>query len=1394
MNYLIEKGINIGQIDYLGNNPFLYLAKNNFNKDLLKILWRNKCDINNFNKNDENSLFYYIRKKDVEKVKTLIEDFNADYTIRDSKKRTIMHYLCNDEISSTDMDETLCDYLLSKKVHLNSEDILGRTPIHYLFVKLNDEYNSKDIDPVNTLSKFLEYEEVDPQHKDIYGNTPLHYACQRGSIISIISLGSKKIDYDIKNKENNSPLAYSLLFKKENVAISLIQQNVDLDQFAYPLNERNEKKNIEEINKARPSLVSILASKIEENNKKAKNDLDSSIDLESEENSVFNFGNKNNVNPRVQNIILKSNNKIKEEKKYEEDNEEDLFEKQNDEKNKNDNSFDITNDIDENQEDSDDNDDSYNNQNNNAIILPYNNRYNNIRRNNIYGRPNNNPFIYNNRFNNNNFNNNNNNINKSEYNTCPSFITNFFGGDKKGIKLFRVCIKHNFQGLTHLFITRGYGLMKAVEDAFYESKFNLSMKLLIRSPNNETYQSLNNEKQNLFHILGHIKNINSQELPKFLEILYSKQIPLDSQDIYGNTPLHYAAINNFEEFIKFILDKFKNNKYILDIKNKENYIPLFLAMKGDNINRINKNIFDLLFTIKDINQLNPEDESLIEYSSTSKDKQEKNQDYKCSLLLYVVRKLLKLPSQKNSQYTNLKYFYKKLIQTGASIIEKDTHGRTCLNYAVLENNLPFLKMLCTDAGYNINKSMVDNKGKSLVHYCVSLNEFGSYENQDMLNYLLDNNFISNSKDFSNKTPLDYALEQKSKKNLTILKRRGIEGSQNISLNQDNYINNQDYIDEQKVNNIPIINFEKDSEEYYNIMIQKVPPEKKVKKPNLSDYQSEFFELFKENDEYWDASLTKVNLQNGIYGEYMFYFIQLVHDLGKDMYIVTTQFGRIGEEGANQRSPFNTLDEAKEEFGKIFKSKTGNNWDERNNFQRIKGKYMLLSYNKIQLKPNELLKPFDYKKCPESNLDNTEIHSLLKAFTDNSIIAKAFKESGVDTEFFNYSMLNKETLLKARGYLMELYKKVQELENIRKINVNLLNQNKSKDKSEENDDKSEDNSVDNMDLDENVSKTSKKRSKKKEQSNNGEIKTLKDKTEAIILKTNEIMALSSRYYELIPKEKYKNSCILPFDRLDDVKNEIQIIDNLTYVEKAVNILLGANNKISTINPLDYIYYSLQTYFELLSKDSPEYMTLEKYINNTSGNDKLINIFRVTRKGETERINKFKDLPNHFLLFHGTKIFNLIGIFSNGLKIAPPEAPMTGYMFGKGIYLADMYQKSINYCDIIQDKSNNKKVKEYSYILLCEAALGNIYEAKRSNIDYEKLPFLNEGYNSLKSVSVQGPDLNKNFICNNGITIPLGNIIKYSETGMNYSTSNPEYIVYDTAQVKIRYIVKMERNGY
>ena len=77
---------------------------------------------------------------------------------------------------------------------------------------------------------------------------------------------------------------------------------------------------------------------------------------------------------------------------------------------------------------------------------------------------------------------------------------------------------------------------------------------------------------------------------------------------------------------------------------------------------------------------------------------------------------------------------------------------------------------------------------------------------------------------------------------------------------------------------------------------------------------------------------------------------------------------------------------------------------------------------------------------------------------------------------------------------------------------------------------------------------------------------------------------------------------------------------------------------------------------------------------------------------------KDLPNKFLLWHGSRLTNWVGILSQGLRIAPPEAPATGYMFGKGVYFADMVSKSANYC--YTSRENNM-----SCLLLCEVALGN-----------------------------------------------------------------------------------------
>jgi hypothetical protein len=73
----------------------------------------------------------------------------------------------------------------------------------------------------------------------------------------------------------------------------------------------------------------------------------------------------------------------------------------------------------------------------------------------------------------------------------------------------------------------------------------------------------------------------------------------------------------------------------------------------------------------------------------------------------------------------------------------------------------------------------------------------------------------------------------------------------------------------------------------------------------------------------------------------------------------------------------------------------------------------------------------------------------------------------------------------------------------------------------------------------------------------------------------------------------------------------------------------------------------------------------------------NLFKVQRKGEGERYENFQHLNNRRLLFHGSAMTNMLGILAQGLRIAPPEAPTTGYMFGKGLYFADLFNKSANY---------------------------------------------------------------------------------------------------------------------
>ena len=67
---------------------------------------------------------------------------------------------------------------------------------------------------------------------------------------------------------------------------------------------------------------------------------------------------------------------------------------------------------------------------------------------------------------------------------------------------------------------------------------------------------------------------------------------------------------------------------------------------------------------------------------------------------------------------------------------------------------------------------------------------------------------------------------------------------------------------------------------------------------------------------------------------------MLYDSIRDLYIVFTRWGRIGEDGMNQRTPFVNVEEAKKDFCSIFKAKTGNDFLDLKNFKKINKKYQI----------------------------------------------------------------------------------------------------------------------------------------------------------------------------------------------------------------------------------------------------------------------------------------------------------------------------------------------------------------------------------------------------------------------------------------------------------------------
>jgi hypothetical protein len=283
---------------------------------------------------------------------------------------------------------------------------------------------------------------------------------------------------------------------------------------------------------------------------------------------------------------------------------------------------------------------------------------------------------------------------------------------------------------------------------------------------------------------------------------------------------------------------------------------------------------------------------------------------------------------------------------------------------------------------------------------------------------------------------------------------------------------------------------------------------------------------------------------------------------------------------------------------------------------------------------------------------------------------------------------------------------------------------------------------------------------------------------------KLQQLSDRFYTVIPHnfgmQKMANFVI---DSREKVVEKLDLINNLIDINVAVkddeSTEPCTQNSDLAPNPLDKTYDSLKCNIKALDPKSAEHKLLVTYLNSSSDSSakhKPLEVFSLKREGDDKKFNPLK-LDNRKLLWHGSRFSNFVGILTNGMRIAPKEAPSTGYNFGKGAYFADMASKSSGYCCTHLSKG-------VGLMLLCEVALGKPKQLQRTDCHAEdNLP---KGSHSTHAVGRTQPDPSGSEFLEKGLEVPMGKLkdVKTDWWGPN------EWIVYNTNQIKLRYLIKFK----
>jgi poly [ADP-ribose] polymerase len=283
------------------------------------------------------------------------------------------------------------------------------------------------------------------------------------------------------------------------------------------------------------------------------------------------------------------------------------------------------------------------------------------------------------------------------------------------------------------------------------------------------------------------------------------------------------------------------------------------------------------------------------------------------------------------------------------------------------------------------------------------------------------------------------------------------------------------------------------------------------------------------------------------------------------------------------------------------------------------------------------------------------------------------------------------------------------------------------------------------------------------------------------KSEELKQLSGRFYTVIPHNFRFNKMIsFIINSSAKVREKIELLETLDAVKQGVEMKFEPKINVKT-NPVDEQYARLGAALTVVSPSSEEYDIIQRYKVNTQGSThtfqtSIKNIYRI-------HTTRPKKLQNTTLLWHGSRLTNWMSILSQGLRIAPPEAPHTGFMFGKGIYTADCFSKAAQYCFASEQTRSRRGL-----LVLCEVALGKSFECQSANHDAED--FLGSEFASTKGCGQSAPSSDEVAVLE-GAKVPLG---KLSPSCKQSSLLYNEYIVYDPSRVRMKYLVEVEFTSF